>query len=224
MELEGSPAYHRRCHRCLMARRPRRAGQISTGAIEAALTREQLQTWLAELAPPSRVDGVSMLDGYLTAIIIGPCSIPPDEWFVDLLGQRGRIAGASGSTLAAIKAIASHFNVISQSLSLTPDRYAPIFEKMDEGTVLAQPWCMGFLAAMQLRLQQWQPLRDLTRIDHGLLLPILLHCTDQLGRPMLGPPREGPETETFLRDAYHDIPLVIPHIRQFWMPQRLKER
>jgi len=165
-----------------------------------------------------------MLDGYLTAIIIGPCSIPPDEWFVDLLGQRGRIAGASGSTLAAIKAIASHFNVISQSLSLIPDRYAPIFEKMDDGTVLAQPWCMGFLAAMQLRLQQWQPLRDLTRIDHGLLLPILLHCTDQLGRPMLGPPREGPETEAFLRDAYHDIPLVVPHIRQFWMPQRLKER
>ena len=43
------------------------------------------------------------------------------------------------------------------------------------------------------------------RIDHGLLLPILLYCTDPLGRPMLGPPREGPETEQFLRTAYQDL-------------------
>ena len=68
---------------------------------------------------------------------------------------------------------------------------------------------MGFLAAMRLRFEAWQPLRDLNRIEHGLLLPILLYCVDPLGRPMLGPPREGPKTEAFLRSAYHDIPLVI---------------
>jgi uncharacterized protein len=49
------------------------------------MTLDQLDNWLRTLEPPSRVDGMSMLDGYLTAIIIGPCSIPPDEWFVDLL-------------------------------------------------------------------------------------------------------------------------------------------
>ena len=66
-------------------------------------------------------------------------------------------------------------------------------------------------------------LRDLNRIEHGLLLPILLHCVDPLGRQMLGPPREGPETEAFLRNAYHNIPLVIPEIRTFWMPERWRE-
>jgi hypothetical protein len=40
---------------------------------------------------------------------------------------------------------------------------------------------------------------------------------------MLGPPREGPETEAFLRSAYHDISLVIPEIGTFWMPERLRE-
>lgn len=82
---------------------------------------------------------------------------------------------------------------------------------------------MGFLAAMRLRFEAWRPLRDLNRIEHGLLLPILLHCVDPLGRPVLGPSREGPETEAFLRSAYHDIPLVIPEIRTFWMPERLRE-
>ncbi|HEU0150207.1 MAG TPA: hypothetical protein VFR21_25440 [Bradyrhizobium sp.] len=51
-------------------------------------------------------------------------------------------------------------------------------------------------------------------------MPILLYCTDPLGRAVLGPPREGPETEEFLRIAYHEIPLVIPASKEFWMPQR----
>jgi uncharacterized protein len=33
------------------------------------------------------------------------------------------------------------------------------------------------------------------------LLPILFHCVDDQGRPMLGPPRKGPETEQFSRTA-----------------------
>ncbi len=86
--------------------------------------------------------------------------------------------------------------------------------------VLPQPWCMGFLTGMRLRQQKWNPLLDLSRMDHGLMLPILLYCTNPLGRPMLGPPRQGPETEKFLRTAYHDIAVVIPAIRDYWMPQR----
>jgi len=57
----------------------------------------------------------------------------------------------------------------------------------------------------------------------GCCCRLLLYCNDPLGRPMLGPLREGPEIEKFLHTAYHDIPLVIPVIRDFWMPQRLKQ-
>ena len=117
----------------------------------------------------------------------------------------------------------ARFNAISEGLSLAPGKHAPVFEKTDRGLALPQPWCMGFLTAMRLRFDDWRPLLDLGRIEHGLLLPILLYCTDPLGRPMLGPPREGPETEEFLRTAYQDIPIVIPAIRDFWMPQRLRQ-
>ena len=69
---------------------------------------EQLNAWLSALEPPARVDGASMLDGYLTAIVVGPCSIPPDEWFVDLLGEarshrhgfRQEVGGDHGDRLA----------------------------------------------------------------------------------------------------------------------------
>lgn len=190
---------------------------------DQAMSLEQLNIWLNTLEPTPKVDGTSMLDGYLTAIVIGPHSIPPDEWFADLLGEHGRIATASGKTLTAITAVVGRFNAISEGLSTGPKQHAPIFEKTDDGKVLPHPWCMGFLAAMRLRLDAWRPLLDLNRIEHGLLLPILLYCVDPLGRHMLGPPRVGSETEAFLASAYHDIPAAIPEIREFWMPNRLLE-
>ena len=153
-----------------------------------------------------------MLDGYLTAIVVGPCSIPPDEWFVDLLGARGRIATAPARRWRRSWRSSRASTRSAKALSAAPEQHAPIFEKTDDGTVLPHPWCMGFLAAMQLRLKAWQPLLDLSSIEHGLMLPILLHCIDPLGGPMLGPPREGRRPHEFLRTAYHDIPLVIPAI------------
>ena len=73
---------------------------------------------------------------------------------------------------------------------------------------------------MQLRLSAWAPLLDVSNIHYGLLLPILLHCVDDQGRPLLGPPSKGRETEEFLRNAHADIPDVVEAMRQYWMPTR----
>jgi len=183
---------------------------------------EQLEDWIDHLDPSPLVDGVSMLDGYLTATIVGPCSVNPYEWMDHVLGPHGDIGMAGTTQTAAIMAVAARFNAVSKGLATAPDRYAPIFERTDDGTVLAGPWCMGFLAAIELRRDAWRTLLNLDRIEHGLLLPILLHCTDDTGRPMLGPVRPGPEGEEFLRNSYHDIPVMVPMIRDYWMPQRVR--
>jgi hypothetical protein len=83
-------------------RRPRRK-------VDAAMSLEQLDEWLQELEPPPLVDGVSMLDGYLTAVIVGPCSIPPDEWLDDALGPHGRLGFEGTRQSAAIMGIAARF-------------------------------------------------------------------------------------------------------------------
>ena len=82
---------------------------------------------------------------------------------------------------------------------------------------------MGFLSAMQLRLKAWEPLLDPSCPDHALTLPILLYCVDALGGAMLGTPGESTEMHLLMRGAYRDIPIVIPVIREFWMPQRVAE-
>jgi uncharacterized protein len=73
---------------------------------------------------------------------------------------------------------------------------------------------------MRLRLSAWAPMLDVNNINHGLLLPILLHCRDDQARPLLGPPRNGRKTEDFLHNAYLDIPAVVEALRQHWMPIR----
>lgn len=211
--VQGTAGGCRRVRRLRSSRHRRHAEAMSLG---------ELEDWIDRLDPPPLVDGVSMLDGYLTAIIIGPCSIDPYEWLRAMLGPHDRLGTEGTKQAAAIMAILTRFNAISEGLATAPERYAPIFERTDDGTVRAEPWCMGFLAAMKLRYAEWAALRDLSRIEHGLLLPILLHCMDDAGRSILGSVRTGPKGEAFLRTAYHDIPIVVPAIRAFWMPQRAR--
>ncbi|MGY4282641.1 uncharacterized protein ACVWXO_001861 [Bradyrhizobium sp. LM2.7] len=121
---------------------------------------------------------------------------------------------------AAISAVALRHNDISSILSTAPDRFEPMHRRKANGDVDPRPWCQGFYAAMRLRLPAWAPLLDASNVNHGLLLPILLHCCDDQGRPPLGPPRSGRETRDFLRNAYADIPAAVEATRQYWMPIR----
>jgi uncharacterized protein len=82
------------------------------------------------------------------------------------------------------------------------------------GEVDPRPWCQVFYGAMRLRLPAWAPLLDASNVNHGQLLPILLHCLDDQEQPLLGPPQSGGET----RRAYADIPLTVEAIRRYWTP------
>jgi uncharacterized protein len=186
-----------------------------------AMPRSELTPWLKGLKGKGMKPGPSALDGFLTALVIGPRFVGPDEWIRPLskLNWRHWCEGTPQS--AAIQALIEHYNTIANVLFMTPESYEPLLETAPDGRVLAGPWSMGFFAAMKPRLAEWHELRRLDRIEHGFLLPILLHCTNDDGAPMLGPPREGPETEAFLRDAWRDIRPAVLAIHEFWMPQRV---
>jgi uncharacterized protein len=130
-------------------------------------------------------------------------SINPLDWICPLLAVDADAFNDGGTPeFAAISAVARHHNDISNTLSTAPHRFQPMHRRKPNGDVDARPWCQGFHAAMRLRLLAWAPLLDLSSINHGLLQPILLHCIDSHGRPLLGPARKGRETEEFLRNAH----------------------
>jgi uncharacterized protein len=201
-----------------MSRRPHQA----LSAMDAVMPLQELERWLQERAERRpAATSIAMLDGYVTAIVAGPVSISPLDWICPLLAVDADAFNHGGTPeFAAISAVARHHNDISNMLSTAPHRFQPMHRRKSNGDVDARPWCQGFHAAMRLRIPAWAPLLDLSNINHGLLLPILLHCIDDYGRPLLGPARKGRETEEFLRNAHSDIPTVIEAMRQYWMPTR----
>jgi uncharacterized protein len=194
----------------------------SSSMAAVAMPLDELDRWLQQRADQRpAATSIPMLDGYVAAIVAGPVSINPLDWICPLLAVDADAFNHDGTTeFAAISAVARHHNEISNTLSTAPHRFQPMHRRKSNGDVDARPWCRGFHAAMRLRMSAWAPLLDLSNINHGLLLPILLHCVDDHGHPLLGPARKGRETEEFLRNAHTDIPMVVEAMRQYWMPTR----
>jgi uncharacterized protein len=182
----------------------------------------ELEWWLQGRAERHPVaTSIATLDGYVAAIVAGPVSISPLDWICPLIAIDADAFNHGGTPeFAAISAVVQRHNDISKTLSTNPKRFEPIHQRNPNGDVDPRPWCRGFHAAIQPRLSAWAPLLDTRNVHHGLLLPILLHCVDDQGRPLLGPTREGPNTKEFLRDAHTDIPAIIEAMRQYWMPIR----
>ncbi len=200
----------------------RRRHPASPSMAIAAMPLEELERWVQVRADQGPVaSSLPVLDGYVTAIIAGPVSMSPLDWICPLLAIDADAFNHGGTLeFAAISAVVLRHNEISNILSTTPDRFEPMHRRKLNGDVDPRPWCHGFYAAMRLNMLAWAPLLDLRNVNHGLLLPILLHCRDDEGRPLLGPPRSGRATRDFLRNAHTDIPVVVEAMRQYWMPLR----
>lgn len=138
------------------------------------LTPDQLQDWLASLDPPAPC--ISMLDGYLSALVVSPQFIPPDDWLPPIVGAAAMWAPEGSVEDAATKAIFRRYNEIGSTLSGGPRRYAPIYRRTDEGEVLLEQFANGFYTGMQLSIDDWKPI--LSDRELGMALTTILgHCT-----------------------------------------------
>lgn len=192
-----------------------------------AMSFDRLGLWISERARSTslrhpQATSLSMLDGAVAAVVVGPVSMNPEEWVCPLLGVDADAFNHDTEEFSAIAATLTRHNVISDTLSTKPESFEPLFEIEPNGEIDARPWCMGFYAVMKLRLLTWSRLMNPNIIEHGLLLPILFHCVDRSGHPVLAPERRGPGTPSFAQEAWRDIPAVVEEMRQFWMPTRYR--
>ena len=133
-----------------------------------------------------------MLDGAVAAVVAGPIPMNPEEWVCPLLGVDADAFNHDTEEFSAIAATLMRHKAISNTLSAKPESFEPLFERKPDGEIDAQPWCMGFYAVMNLRPLTWSRLMSPNIIEHRSLLPILFHCVDPSGRPVLAPERRGP--------------------------------
>jgi yecA family protein len=184
-----------------------------------AMPDDKLAAWLMKKARRQPlVRSLSALEGFVTATVVGPSLPNPFIPLCAAVGVRPDVLYAPpGPSMAALAAAVVRFNDLGETLRVEGERFKPSFISKSGGGVDPRPWCQAFYAAVQLNQKAWKTLLDLDNTLHGLLLPILIYCVDDNGHPVLGPPRPGPETASFIEhEAHLDIAPVLCAIRDHY--------
>ena len=153
-------------------KRPGKARKVRT------LTRLQLAEWLDSLDPPAA--GISQIDGYLTALVVSPQFIPPEDWLKPILGERVTWADEGTIEAAVRNTLFQRYNEIGSTLSGGPRRYAPVFMRTDDGEVLIDDYADGFYYGMRLSIDDWKPFISNREISMAMVA-IVGHCTTMIG-------------------------------------------
>jgi len=147
------------------------------------LTEEELAS-LDDLLTNLPSDGSMTLDGmdgFLTALLVGPVSLATlktSDWLPTIWGGDQEPAPAPFASNQKRKRttvlVLRHLRSIEAALSGPPDAWEPVFSVAElpgtQGEELADAtdWCMGFLAAMDLAPDAWAPLNADAEIGPGL--------------------------------------------------------
>lgn len=155
---------------------------------------------------------LSMMDGLLTAIAVGPEMIMPSEWF--LLIFRGEPELDSEKQAEAVfGAIMEWYNGILKALSEAPEEYEPFLSCDEGGEVVFADWALGFLAGMELRAKAWAPLFK-SEAHSMYLTPIIIHM----------PEETDPDLYNMVYETLREDPLRLAdsviHIDRFWKQTR----
>ncbi len=211
-----------------MNRNRRNAAKPAKAMAGYAMSSAQLDGWLKQRAEREAglrpvATSLLMLDGFVTAIVAGPVSLPPPEWICPLLGVEPDAFSHDNEEFAAIAATAMHHNAIGEVLSTHPENFEPLFEQQANGDVDIRPWCTGFSAAVAPRLVLWSPLLQ-DSIGRAMLAPILDHCFDEPGEPALAISAGNSIKSTSLADVSRDIVKAVKALREYWMPTRFHRK
>jgi uncharacterized protein len=179
------------------------------------------QFLISDGAPPNSM-GVSDLDGFLTGIAIGPETILPSEWLPVIWGGDEPVFDSADEARSVLGTIMGRYNEIIRSLDANPVAYTPIYWEGPSGEVIAPDliaadWAEGFVDAMQLRPDAWEPL---FKARHGsiMLMPILALCSGHEGA---SPLEIDPVKDVdLLVEAADQIPASVIAIHAFWKERR----
>lgn len=200
--------------------------QKSTSQLLTPLSNEELDE-LSQFLESDQVSDetlmIDALDGYLTAIAIGPTTLPAELWLSRLWGPDEVDAPQFASPEEAqhfYRLIFRHYNGILTTLQRDPDAAAPLFETIvndDEEEVFdPEMWAYGFMQGASLCRRDWQPLFD---DDDGFeaLFPIFVLGWDEIPVEM----EKLIQTLEQRAELAEVIPEGIAWIYRYWQVPRM---
>ena len=144
---------------------------------------DELEAFLESDATPRECMDITALDGFLTALAIGPGLPLPSRWMPVIWGGKGDpVAESAEQAHRIVSLIMRRMSMIGAMLGREPPAFEPIlYEGEVEGggtIVVACDWCAGFLAGVELAFDDWQPLLG-DQFDSAFFVPLVKLGTDE---------------------------------------------
>lgn len=156
--------------------------------------------------PAFTMDG---LDGYLTALIVGPRFIDPRKWIPAFVGDSALMAPEETVEARALQTLVAAYNAISTGLAETPDAWRPRLAPRGDGAFDPFFWWTGFLAGTEFAPRIWRP---------------VLHGKPETG-DIIAPIRDMSEPGAILdQSGVIGVARTVVAIRTYFMPRRAKSR
>ena len=182
------------------------------------LSFDELDRWFDTAKPRPPIQGASIMDGYLTALVISPQVVSPDIWLPRIVGPHQNMAFVGTKALSVIDTILGRYNEISEQLAENPKAYAPVFMVDEDGRFIPDDWANGFYAAFIQLHEAWTPLLN-NEMAQTSLMAILVNAPDLNEVPGATPLLQQPP-EPFLNQAKWIIPEAVRFLRDTFAPQR----
>jgi uncharacterized protein len=180
----------------------------------------ELGAFLASDRTPEECMDIVTLDGYLTALAIGPALVPPSVWLPLVWSDEKEPSFASPVEAEyMVGLLMRRYNDILRMFGEKGTGFEPLLyaQEVDGETESAGEtnWCAGFMEAVDLSPDAWQPLFD-DRPGCALLMPMLTLGTD-VGQEELEK-SEDPEDEC--EAALEALGPAVEGIYAYWRLRR----
>lgn len=158
--------------------------------------------------------GMSELDGFFTAIISGPETIPPSVWLPAVWGESEPAWESAEGFDKIYQLMIRHYNDVVNALMAPGFEFEPVFNESEvdgQRFLVVNEWCLGYMHGVALAAEAW---------DRGgeelldMLQPIILF-SDEPGWDVL-----DTLDEEEIADLQATIPGVAQDIHRFWLARR----
>ena len=181
----------------------------------------ELEAFLAsDKVPPDCMD-LSILDGFFTALLIGPNLILPSQWLPVVWGETEQNTVRFESNDQAqrmVELLMRYYNERADDLHPDNDLFDPLFyygSKEGKEYTMLELWCTGFMQGVQFDAKGWDSLMQ-SENDAALLTPMLLFGTESGVEEVL----KNPELESRREQLADATGVCVIGIRDFWLARR----
>jgi uncharacterized protein len=203
-----------------------RSAGVRTGAMdvipETPLSNEEireLDAFLMSDATPDECMDVVTLDGFLSALAIGPELVPPSVWLPLVWGgEKEPVFESSAQAERIIGILMRRFNDICRMFGENAAGFEPLLytrEVDGETEWIGEDWCVGFMEAVYLSFDEWQPLFD-DKPGCALLAPILTLGTEVGWKGLDASADAEAESEAALEALGPSVEAIAAYWRLHW--------